>query len=285
MSDDACLACGSDAGFDPTLDTLARCRRCGFVTYQGASGVEPPALYDEAYFHGAEYPDYRGQEPGIRRSMRRHLRQMARFAPLRGALLEIGCAYGFFLAEARAHFGRVIGTDVSDAALTHAREALGLDVRAGDFPSLDLGTERFDVVCLWDTLEHLARPDAYLRRAHDVLAPGGSVFLTTGDIGSWNARLRGAGWRLIHPPTHLHYFSRATIGRLLERSGFHVAGVETAGYYHTLFSVLGSLQIRGGATGRLAARAAAVLGPRFTNRVGAFVNLGDIMFVAATRVA
>jgi SAM-dependent methyltransferase len=283
MSDDACLVCGSDAGFDPTLDTLARCRRCGFVTYHGASDVEPRALYDEAYFHGAEYPDYRGQEPAIRRSMRRHLRQMQRWAPLRGALLEIGCAYGFFLAEARAHFRRVVGTDVSDAALSHARDTLRLDVRPGDFPSLDLGAERFDAVCLWDTLEHLDRPDAYLRRAHELLVPGGFVFLTTGDVGSWNARLRGARWRLIHPPTHLHYFSRRTVTRLLERTGFRVAGIETTAYYHTLFSVLGSFQIRGGTTARLAARAQALLGPRLTNRVGAYVNLGDIMFVAATR--
>jgi SAM-dependent methyltransferase len=283
MSGDQCLVCGSDAGFDVTFETLARCRRCGFVTWRGASDLEPGALYDEAYFHGAEYPDYRGQEPAIRRSMRRHLRQMARWAPLRGALLEIGCAYGFFLAEARAHFQRVVGTDVSDAALAHARNALGLDARAGDFPSLEFGAERFDVVCLWDTLEHLDRPDAHLRRAHDLLVPGGFVFLTTGDVGSWNARLRGSRWRLIHPPTHLHYFSRDTVTRLLERTGFRVAGIETTAYYHTLYSVLGSLQIRGGPTARLAARTSAMLGPQLTNRIGAYVNLGDIMFVAATR--
>jgi SAM-dependent methyltransferase len=283
MSGPACLVCASDAGFAATLRDLARCRRCGFVTYRGTNGVDPRTLYGAAYFRGSEYPDYHGQEPAIRRSMRRHLRQMARYAPLGGTLLEIGCAFGFFLGEARVHFRRVVGIDVADAALAHARDALGLDVRAGDFLTLDLAAERFDVVCLWDTVEHLARPDAYLGRAHEVLAPGGLVFLTTGDIGSRNARLRGARWRLIHPPTHLHYFSRSTIARLLERTGFQVAGIETAAYYHTLFSVLGSLAIRGGAPGRLAARAAAWLGPRVTNRLGVFVNLGDIMFVAARR--
>ena len=60
---------------------------------------------------------------------------------------------------------------------------------------------------MWDTIEHLKRPDLFVQKAAADLRPGGLIALTTGDIGSLNARLRGARWRMIHPPTHLHYFS------------------------------------------------------------------------------
>jgi hypothetical protein len=50
---------------------------------------------------------------------------------------------------------------------------------------------------------HLEFPYEYLIKARSLLTAGGREFMTTGDLGSWNARLRGARWRQIHPPTHL----------------------------------------------------------------------------------
>lgn len=279
----ACPVCATDAGFDRALGTLERCRSCGFIAYRGASPAELAALYDDRYFAGAEYPDYLGQEAALRRSMRRHLRQMARYTPLRGALLEIGCAYGLFLDEARAHFSRVMGIDVCAGPVAYARATLGLDVRCGDFLTAGLGGERFDVVCMWDTIEHLPTPDAFLSRAVSVLRPGGMLFLTTGDIGALNARLRGARWRQIHPPTHVSYFSRDTIARLCARAGLEVMGAETAAYYHTVYNVLASIRLRGALPGRVASAMLATLGERMTRRAGVWLDLGDIMFVAARR--
>lgn len=211
--------------------------------------------------------------------MRRHLVQMARYAPPGGELLEIGCAYGFFLDEARHSYAKVSGIDIAGAAIQHAKRTLGLDVEARDFLELPPG-RRADVICLWDTVEHLPRPEAVLEKARDVLAPGGWLFLTTGDIGSLNARLRGSRWRHIHPPSHLHYFSRATMRRLLERLGYEVGGFETASYYHTVYNVLASVGLRGGLRGALTSRAIRLLGPRLC-QLGLWVNLGDTMFVAA----
>ena len=59
-------------------------------------------------------------------------------------------------------------------------------------------------MCLWDTIEHLAEPEAYLEKIAKSLPVGGWLFLTTGDIGSPMARARGSRWRMIHPPTHLY---------------------------------------------------------------------------------
>jgi hypothetical protein len=72
---------------------------------------------------------------------------------------------------------------------------------------------------------------------------GALLCITTGDIGSLLARLRGARWRMIHPPSHLHYFNRATISRLLRNHGFKVVDIRPVGparsVHQILYSVLG----------------------------------------------
>jgi SAM-dependent methyltransferase len=277
----SCLACGASAGFEPALETLARCRACGFITWPGAEQVDAGALYDERYFTDVDYPDYLGNEPSLRRSMARHLEQMSHFGPRRGALLEIGCAYGFFLDEARRHYDRVVGVDVAAAAVARARTRFGVEAHSGSFLDMPFEDRSFDVVCMWDTVEHLPGADRYLERARMLLRPGGRLFLTTGDISSLNARVRGARWRQIHPPSHVHYFSRHTIATLLDRVGFRVLGFETAAYYHSTYNILASLDLRNGPGAGVSRLALRVLGERFARRSGLWINLGDIMFVAA----
>jgi len=276
-----CLVCGSTDGFVPALKVLARCHACGFVTWPGAVSVDPDELYGERYFSEVDYPDYLGNEASLRRSMIRHLDQMAHFGPAGGTLLEIGCAYGFFLQEARSRFARVVGVDVNRSVAAQARARAGAEVHAGDFLEIPLEDAGFDVVCLWDTVEHLSRPDLFMAKARRLLHPEGRLFLTTGDIGSLNARLRGSKWRQIHPPSHLHYFSRGSIARLLEQAGFRVLGFETAAYYHSLHNILASLGMRNGPAAGFSRLALRIAGDPFSRRLGIWINLGDIMFVAA----
>ena len=283
MDDSPCAVCGLRDTFTPFVRGLEQCANCGFVAYRRATVDEIATLYDESYFKGVEYPDYLGQEEALRRSMRRHLQQMRGSRALGGSLLEIGCAYGLFLDEARSHFTRVVGVDVCEAPVRRARERFGLDARLGDVRELDLETESFDVVCMWDTLEHLPAPDSFLRRAAELLRPGGSLFITTGDIGSRNARLRGPAWRQIHPPSHLSYFSRTTLGDLFDRLGFEVVRIETAAYYHTFYNILAAVAMRGGLLAPPARFALSTLGERMARRLGLLINLGDIMFVEARR--
>jgi SAM-dependent methyltransferase len=266
---------------EPALGILARCRRCGFVTWPGSATADLTSVYDQTYFTEVDYPDYQGNEASLRLSMRRHLTQMARYGRMGGRLLEIGCAYGFFLDEAARVFDHVVGIDVIAPAVGKARERFGVDARVGHFLEMDCGSERFDVFCLWDTVEHLPRPDEFLAKIRDLSTSESRLYLTTGDISSLNARLRGARWRQIHPPSHLHYFSRETIRRLLERGGFEVVGFETASYYHTVYNVLASMALRESTTARVARGILRAIGEATTRRFGLWVNLGDIMFVAA----
>ena len=275
-----CAVCGGGA-FEPALGELARCRTCGHLQYFVGASVTPADFYTDEYFNGLEYSGYLDhQAPSLRRSMRRHLAQMARYGPLRDNLLEIGCAYGLFLDEARPFFSSLVGVDVCEGPVDVGRRTFDLDLRCGDFVAMDLPPESFDTICLWDTIEHLPNPREFVDAARRLLKPDGHFYLTTGDAGSLMARVRGRRWRQIHPPSHLQYFSRRTIVELLRRCRFEVIGIETAAYHHTVYDILASVRLRGGLPATLTDLG---LGPfgAITRRLGSWIDLGDIMFVAA----
>ena len=207
-----CVSCGAHE-HSPTYGGLTRCDRCGHIWADlRIDNARLRALYDRHYFFGQEYTDYLADAPMARRNFDRRLSVLRRYlTPAHRSLFEIGSAYGLFLDAARPYFADVSGIDISEDAVAYARDQLSLDVRLGDLLETDLGTARYDVACLWDTIEHLQWPDLLSRRQPGILPPGGVIALTTGDIGSLVANWRGPRWRQIHPPTHLHYFSKANV--------------------------------------------------------------------------
>lgn len=239
MPPDRCLVCHHEKLL-PLHEILLRCDQCGFVTARLDDQIDPSALYDDSYFAGQEYRDYQADEALIKRNFKKRLKHICRYQA-DGRLLELGSAYGFFLDVARSHFD-VIGYEVNETAAAHARDQLGLDVRHDDFLTTSAAElSQFDVVTLWDVIEHLERPDLVLEHVSRMTRPGGYLFLTTGDIGSMVARMRGRRWRMIHPPTHLHYFDRSTIARLLEQYGFSVVQINSVGVARSIRQILYSI--------------------------------------------
>jgi 2-polyprenyl-3-methyl-5-hydroxy-6-metoxy-1,4-benzoquinol methylase len=234
-----CLVCGGRMR-PSSLQGLVKCDACGFVSANMTlTDGEVAELYDRGYFHGDEYLDYVAEEESLRLNFRSRLRSLRHVVPdlLERDVFEIGCAYGFFLDEARHFTKSVAGIDISQDAIAYGRDRFGLDIRQGDYLNRQLD-KKYGVIAMWDTVEHLQRPDLFIAKAKDDLQPGGILALTTGDIGSMNARLRGQKWRMIHPPTHLHYFSAGTIRMLLDRHGFDVVHLSHPGISRKLRSIL-----------------------------------------------
>jgi SAM-dependent methyltransferase len=277
-----CIVCGVSGKHTPLYRGILRCSECGYVYADvRLTDEELFTLYSEQFFTGAEFNDYAADERFFRRNLSLRFKELKKFLePERHRrLLEIGSAYGFFLDEVKSNFESVQGIDITDEGVRYAREELELDVVQADFLTHDYGDQRFDVVCMWDTIEHLRAPHEYVAKIAKCTEPGALLAITTADADSVNARLRGRRWRMIHPPTHLHYFSTATLTRLLDRHDFDVVYNRYCGFYRSLgniaYNILVLRQQKPGLFRQIKKTG--------LDRFGFYLNLYDIMFVIARR--
>ena len=137
---------------------ILQCAECGLGRAQ-ASVFDPGAYYTGDYFSGGHadgYADYRGAEPVLRREFANTVDFIRKYRAS-GRLLDVGCAYGFFLQEARPYFD-VAGIEIAEEAATFCRKQ-SLRVLTGmadEYNLAQLGM--MDVITLLDVLEHLPSP-------------------------------------------------------------------------------------------------------------------------------
>lgn len=258
-----------------------KCLHCRYVFVPFRQSDETlQRLYDEAFFQSAAYADYAADRAVLEKNFARFISVIQPYCPP-GRMLEIGCAYGFFLNLAKEIWD-VEGIDISQEGIAHAQEIFGVKVTQGDFLKVPYEDNAYDSVTMWDTIEHLRHPADYIAKVSRILRPGGTLALTTGDVGSVVARIRGSAWRLYYPPFHLHYFSKRTLAMLLEQHGLKLAYVTTAGYHRSLDMILHRVfverkQSASQAVYRLAKRVG------LANRRALYLNLFDIMLAVAVK--
>ena len=230
-----CPACDSDRPrtVHLVLDdaTLGRCPDCRLVHLEPMpTREEALKLYDAHYFKDPEhgYVDYVADETVYRKEFRRRLRTLSRLGA-RGALLDVGCAAGWLLDEARAQGFDPAGLEPSPDVAREAHERTGAPVFAGAVEDALLSTAHYDVVTLFDVLEHVVGPADTLRRLRRALRPGGWLAVTVPDYGGWWARLSGKRWPFLTPWEHLTYFTRRTLRELLSRTGYEQVQFHRAG--------------------------------------------------------
>jgi SAM-dependent methyltransferase len=279
-----CAVCGA-APARPKLrvggEQILDCPACGLAWWQPpATGFAPESLYDADYFSGAHaargYDDYAGQEDALRHSFARRIARLG--TPAAGArLLDVGAAFGFCVAEARRAGWRACGIEISAAAARGARRAAPGVVAVAHALRTPFRDACFDAVTLWDVLEHLADPHAAIAEVARVLAPGGRLALSTGDVGSLAARISGPRWHLYTLPEHLFFFSRPSLARLLADHGFELRSMRAEGSSYSLGYVVERLR-------KTLLRRPAVSAPRWPgSALRVPLNLFDIVTVHAVK--
>jgi SAM-dependent methyltransferase len=217
--------------FGTALSDLVRCTSCG---HRQTEPMPAGAVLESAYA-GAASDDYVEEEAGQRETARRALARIEHHlvpdpnngAPRPRQLLDLGCWVGFLMAEARERGWEAAGVEPSQFASAYARERLGLDVHTGELLSVPLPLARYDAIVLGDVIEHLPRPGDALDRMAALLRPGGLAWMALPDAGSLVARRLGRRWWSVIP-THVQFFTRASIRTLLESRGWTVLEIATA---------------------------------------------------------
>ncbi len=224
--------------FGTALADIVRCPICGHMQLARFPSEESLA---EAYGE-AESAAYVEEEAGQRATARAVLERIERNGPGPGAgpLLEIGCWVGFLLAEAEARGWSAQGVEPSSFAAAYARDRLGLRVQETSFEEAELEPASFGAIVMADVIEHLIDPGAAMRRCRELLVPGGVLALVLPDSGSPLARAMGRRWWSVIP-THVQYFTRQSIARLLGREGYELLDVATSPKAFTVRYYLGRI--------------------------------------------
>jgi 2-polyprenyl-3-methyl-5-hydroxy-6-metoxy-1,4-benzoquinol methylase/transcription elongation factor Elf1 len=212
-------------------------------------------VYDASYFSGAEggfgYTDYDADKEPMIPVFGKYLDIIETYIPRisknstndpdkERKLLDVGAATGFFMAMAEKRGWKTIGVEFSDFAVQQGKKK-GLDLYTGDIHLQALQPESFDVITLFDVVEHMLYPEKDLARAYELLKPGGIIVVNTPNAQSLFAKTMGKRWHLIVPPEHVHYFSPENLSVLVERVGFSVKEIKTIGKKFTPQYILKTL--------------------------------------------
>lgn len=220
-----CRACGHTfIGTLPTAETLAETYAKYSYADANARAKEMPAYLEEVL-------------AGVVRSFESH-RSTGRF-------LDVGFGDGGFLRVARRLGWDTHGVEFAADAIRAAETRDLGTLHAGDFRDLPLAVGSFDVIVMSELIEHLTDPDSALRRARELLRPGGVLYLTTPHGRGLSGRTLRASWSVLCPPEHLQLFSIASMRRSLRDAGFRRSSIYTQGILpHELVATL-RVKLRG----------------------------------------
>jgi len=141
----------------------------------------------------------------------------------RGRILDIGCAWGFFLDRCKQRGWEVYGVELSHVEADYARRRFGIEVFNGALGDARFPDRHFDVVTLWHVFEHMHDPLATLAEIRRILKPGGVVVIAV------PTPISAPDYVFDSVPLHLFYFDEHTLGRALHRAGFRVSRIRKGG--------------------------------------------------------
>jgi len=208
---------------------LSRCADCGLLgtAHFVAKSRTTHDLYD---VDAEDLAVYCAQYLPHRHAL--YARFLPELQPFRqtGKLLEVGSGYGYFLEMANAAGWRGEGVEISPYCCQVARQR-GCKVWQAQLENAELASGSFDVVILWDVIEHFTEPDAVVRRCGSLLRPGGALVMRTPDgrgLDSTLQPMRTAYRHLVYPANtaeHVFHFKPQDLATLVTECGFEVRSI------------------------------------------------------------
>ena len=238
---------------------VVKCKDCGFVFVNDEIPKETlNSLYTETYFHNPAwyhldkdnyfgYDDYIGDRKNIRDKFDTVLKIIKKYTN-KGPLLDIGCGPGLFLELAKEKgVSPVKGIDISSYAVDYCLNTLNLDVQKGDLLDFNFVPGSFNLITMFDAIEHLQNPKEELMEINKILTDNGTLAIITPDINALAARLVKNKWEEIQRlPEHLVFFSKATIAYILKKTGFQITVTKYISKKQSLPSFLSHLLVNAG---------------------------------------
>ncbi|MFH0731769.1 MAG: class I SAM-dependent methyltransferase [Candidatus Omnitrophota bacterium] len=195
-------------------ENIVKCKNCSLIFTNPRLKSD---LLLKFYSEGRDI-DYIKQQQERTQVFRNVIKYIESFCP-GGRMLDIGCGAGFLLSAAAAKGWDAKGIELNKFFADFARERLKINVIGETAEKVDLEPDYFDVITMWDSLEHLLDPYLVLSKAHRWLKKGGYIFINTPDINSILAKIFKSKWWFIES-MHLYYFNPQMINMYFKKIGF-----------------------------------------------------------------
>ena len=229
-----CPLCGGEdfeAVYQKAGFTLGHCIRCRFFYVNPRP--TPEAI--EAYYRESKASQFFQENiiaptihTRIERIFKPRLARLNQLYPAKGKLLDIGCSLGIFLELAQQDGWEPFGIELSPDAIAACSEKR-ITISSRPIECSDLPRNMFDVITLWEVLEHVVAPRDVVRACHRHLKPDGKLIITVPNIEGIEFQVLGKAHTNIAPPAHLNFFSPRLLSGLLVEEGFQVESVTTPG--------------------------------------------------------
>ena len=210
---------------------IVKCSNCSLVyTDKNFDKNFLDNFYDDSYFKDAKglkkgYKNYLNNELNISAQSQLRLDKISLCCKSpHPSVLDIGCATGVFLKESKTKGFEPFGVEISDYARNIAQKRLGKNKVVKLIQNL--GNKRFDIITLWDTIEHLDKPKEVLENCYGLQEKNGLIVISTGDIDSLLSKVQKDSWHLLNPPQHLTFFSKTILSKILKEVGYKVIKTE-----------------------------------------------------------
>ena len=218
---------------------ISRCRNCSLIYVNRIPNIEEGKVIGE-YYEGTP-AEIEASEWRYKDVSKYLVAEINNFHKEKGALLDVGCGYGFFLLEARRSGWQVFGTELSHIAVNYAREKQNLpDVYFSDLSDIEFSVDKFDAINLTNVLEHVPSPTVILDNCASKLATGGVLLIRVPNMDFHNLKEKfssiikflglGKGGELTYlatkPPLHLIGYTSRTMEKYFAKAGLETVEVK-----------------------------------------------------------
>ena len=203
---------------------IVKCNKCSFVFI-------PPYFRKQI-----KYTDYKGEsvlnQIRLGNDWLKFQRHHLRFKPIKkykskGKLFDLGVGWGHFLYTGKLRGYEVEGIEISKYPYIYAKEDLKLNVQHIDFFELKEKKSYYDIITLWDVLEHIDNCDKTIEKCSGMLKEGGIIVIQVPQIDSYFAKKHKEKWKMMGLD-HVNYFSKKTITNLLEQNNMEVKEINSS---------------------------------------------------------
>ncbi len=223
-----CLLCKGEQTvvlFERSPHTIYKCLSChlGFLFPQPTK-EDLHKLYEKSYFAEQYDLGVSPDSPEFDRwlSLLEHRVKFFKRKKKTGALLDIGCGNGYFLALCKKKGYDVQGLDISKFAAEYAINTLNLPIMISEISDADFQAAQFDIITLWHFLEHTQDPIQVIQSAKKWLKKNGIIIIEVPNFTGTDAQNQWDNWIGWQIPYHFYHFSPETLMKLLHLCGLTV---------------------------------------------------------------